>query len=83
MLTAAQLHRDLFPAGARRALALASHRRDGGLHYYAGSALNLQIADDVGAALHPSRTDLAAGEVPQATVRRKRGRLPKAPATGR
>ncbi len=37
-------------------------------HYYAGSALNLQIADDV--AQHSIRLgpDLIAGEVPQATV---------------
>ena len=37
-------------------------------HYYAGSALNLQIADDVGQRCISLGSDLAAGEVPQATV---------------
>ena len=38
-------------------------------HYYAGSALNLQIADDVGQRCIRLGPDLAAGEVPQAIVR--------------
>jgi predicted cupin superfamily sugar epimerase len=37
-------------------------------HYYAGSALNLQIADDAGQCCISLGPDLAAGEVPQATV---------------
>jgi predicted cupin superfamily sugar epimerase len=37
-------------------------------HYYAGSALNLQIADDVGQRCIRLGPDLAAGEVPQAIV---------------
>ena len=37
-------------------------------HYYAGSALNLQIADDVGQRGIRLGPDLAAGEVPQAIV---------------
>ena len=37
-------------------------------HYYAGSALNLQIADDVGQRCISLGPDLAAGEVPQAIV---------------
>jgi uncharacterized protein len=37
-------------------------------HYYAGSALNLQIADDVGQRCIRLGPDLIAGEVPQATV---------------
>jgi len=37
-------------------------------HYYAGSALNLQIADDVGQHSISLGPDLAAGEVPQAIV---------------
>ena len=37
-------------------------------HYYAGSALNLQIADDVGQHSIRLGPDLAGGEVPQATV---------------
>ena len=37
-------------------------------HYYAGSALNLQIADDAGQRCISLGPDLAAGEVPQATV---------------
>jgi hypothetical protein len=37
-------------------------------HYYAGSALNLQIADDVGQHSIRLGPDLTAGEVPQATV---------------
>jgi len=37
-------------------------------HYYAGSALNLQIADDSGQCSIRLGPDLAAGEVPQATV---------------
>ena len=37
-------------------------------HYYAGSALNLQIADDVGQRCIRLGPDLAPGEVPQATV---------------
>jgi uncharacterized protein len=37
-------------------------------HYYAGSALNLQIADDVGQHSIRLGPALAAGEVPQATV---------------
>ena len=37
-------------------------------HYYAGSALNLQIADDVGQRCISLGSDLAAGEVPQAIV---------------
>jgi uncharacterized protein len=37
-------------------------------HYYAGSALNLQIADEVGQRCISLGPDLAAGEVPQAIV---------------
>ena len=37
-------------------------------HYYAGGALNLQIADDVGQRCIRLGPDLAAGEVPQAIV---------------
>ena len=37
-------------------------------HYYAGSALNLQIADDVGQRCISLGPDLAAGEVPQTIV---------------
>ncbi len=37
-------------------------------HYYAGSALNLQIADDVGQRRIRLGPDLAAGEVPQTIV---------------
>jgi predicted cupin superfamily sugar epimerase len=37
-------------------------------HYYAGSALNLQIADDIGQRCIRLGPDLAAGEVPQAIV---------------
>jgi len=37
-------------------------------HYYAGSALNLQIADDVGQRCIRLGPDLAAGEVPQTIV---------------
>jgi predicted cupin superfamily sugar epimerase len=37
-------------------------------HYYAGSALNLQIADDVGQRRINLGPDLAAGEVPQIIV---------------
>jgi predicted cupin superfamily sugar epimerase len=37
-------------------------------HYYAGSALNLQIADDVGQHSIRLGPDLTAGELPQATV---------------
>jgi predicted cupin superfamily sugar epimerase len=37
-------------------------------HYYAGSALNLQIADEVGQRCINLGPDLAAGEVPQAIV---------------
>ena len=37
-------------------------------HYFAGGALNLQIADDVGQRCMRLGSDLAAGEVPQATV---------------
>jgi len=37
-------------------------------HYYAGSALNLQIADDAGQHSVKLGPDLAAAEVPQATV---------------
>ena len=37
-------------------------------HYYAGSALNLQIADDAGQRCISLGPDLPAGEVPQATV---------------
>src|SRR3981189_3524439 len=37
-------------------------------HYYAGSALNLQIADNVGQRCIRLGPDLIAGEVPQATV---------------
>jgi len=37
-------------------------------HYYAGSALNLQIADGVGQRCISLGPDLAAGEVPQAIV---------------
>ena len=37
-------------------------------HYYAGSALNLQIADDVGQRCVSLGPDLAAGEVPQTIV---------------
>ena len=37
-------------------------------HYYAGSALNLQIADDFGQRCISLGPDLAAGEVPQAIV---------------
>jgi len=37
-------------------------------HYYAGSALNLQIADDAGKRCIRLGPDLAAGEVPQAIV---------------
>ncbi|HTG07732.1 MAG TPA: cupin domain-containing protein [Bradyrhizobium sp.] len=37
-------------------------------HYYAGSALNLQIADDVGQRCIRLGPDLAAGEVPQIIV---------------
>ena len=37
-------------------------------HYYAGSALNLQIADDVGQRCINLGPDLAAGEVPQTIV---------------
>ena len=37
-------------------------------HYYAGSALNLQIADDIGQRCIRLGPDLAAGEVPQTIV---------------
>jgi predicted cupin superfamily sugar epimerase len=37
-------------------------------HYYAGSALNLQIADDSGKRSVTLGSDLAAGDVPQAVV---------------
>jgi predicted cupin superfamily sugar epimerase len=37
-------------------------------HYYAGSALSLQIADNSGARIVRLGPDLAAGEVPQAIV---------------
>ena len=37
-------------------------------HYYAGGALNLQIADDVGQRCIRLGPDLAAGEVPQTIV---------------
>jgi predicted cupin superfamily sugar epimerase len=37
-------------------------------HYYAGSALSLQIADNSGARIVRLGPDLAGGEVPQATV---------------
>src|SRR5258708_3553368 len=37
-------------------------------HYYAGSALTLQIADDLGRRAVKLGPDLAAGEVPQAIV---------------
>ena len=37
-------------------------------HYYAGAALNLQIADDDGRRVVRLGGDLAAGEAPQATV---------------
>ena len=37
-------------------------------HYYAGSALNLQIADDAGQRCIRLGPDLAAGEVPQTIV---------------
>ena len=37
-------------------------------HYYAGSALTLQIADDDGPRVVRLGSDLAAGEAPQATV---------------
>jgi predicted cupin superfamily sugar epimerase len=37
-------------------------------HYYAGSALNLQIADDIGQRCIRLGPDLAAGEVPQIIV---------------
>jgi uncharacterized protein len=37
-------------------------------HYYAGSVLNLEIADDEGQRSVKLGPDLAAGEVPQATV---------------
>ncbi len=37
-------------------------------HHYAGSALNLRIADDVGQHCIRLGPDLAAGELPQATV---------------
>ena len=37
-------------------------------HYYAGSALNLQIADDAGQRCVRLGPDLAAGEVPQTIV---------------
>jgi len=43
----------------------------------------LQIADDGGRRSVRLGPDLAAGEVPQAIVRRRRGKPQKAPATGR
>jgi len=61
-------HRDLFPAGARRALALAPHDVVEVWHYYAGSALALEIADGDARRSVRLGPDLAAGEMPQAMV---------------
>ena len=64
----ARVDRDLFPAGARRALALAPHRCGGDLALLCRRALTLQIADDAAQRSVRLGPDLAAGEVPQAIV---------------
>ncbi len=51
-------------------------------HYYAGSALILQIADTDGQRSIRLGPDLVAGERPQAIVPPQACRRPKAPATG-
>ena len=78
------LHRDLFPAGARRALALASHRRGGGL-----ALLRRQRADLADrrrrrpAQHHGSAPISPPAKCRRRSCRRRPGRPPKAPATGR
>ena len=49
------VHRDLFPAGARRALALASHRCGRGLALSRRQRLELQIADTMDTRTRPAR----------------------------
>ena len=79
-----RLDRDLFPARARRALALASGRCRRDLALHAGRAAG---AGDRGRCAADRRmrlgADLAAGERPQAVVPAATGRRPKASATGR
>ena len=78
-----RLHFDLFSAGARRALALASHRRRRDLALLRRRALKLEVVDGAKEEIVRLGADIHAGEAPQVTVPARAWQAAECLATGR